>query len=85
MAVAILVHCRYFSRGGWLESESVGLRKPAHSLTDWNMAPERLAMSEEPEERRFFSHWNSAMAEWAAAGFPELELQPGPTRRPKFA
>ena len=48
-----------------------------------NMAPKRLAMSEDPEERRFFSHWNSAMAEWAADGFPELELQPGPTRRPK--
>ena len=77
------VPCRYFSRGGWLESKNIGLRRPAHSLTDWNIQPERLAMSADPEERQFFSHWNSAMSEWAAAGFPELELRPGSTRFPK--
>lgn len=38
----------YFSRGGWAESESIGMRKPAHNLTDWNMVPERLAMSDDP-------------------------------------
>jgi len=38
-------------------------------LTDWNLFPERLAMSSDPEIRLFFSHWNTAQGEWAASGF----------------
>ena len=55
---------------------------PAPSLTDWNLIPERLARHEDPETRQFFSHWNSAMGDWAAAGFPELERKYGPQRSP---
>ena len=70
----------YFSRGGYQESEELGLRPPAHNLTDWNIIPERLAMHPDPETRVFFSHWNSAMSEWAALGFPERERVAGHNR-----
>ena len=29
---------------------------------------QRLAMSEDPAQRLFFSHWNVGMCEWAALG-----------------
>jgi hypothetical protein len=60
---------QYFGRGGWLRTESRYIRPPSPVLTDWNLFPERLAMSPDPDVRRFFSHWNTAMGEWAASGF----------------
>ena len=80
---------QYFSRGGWLEQQqdddveggsSSTLRLPAPSLTDWNLIPERLATHRDVTTRRFFSHWNSAMGDWAAAGFPPLARRFGPVR-----
>ena len=52
---------QYFARGGWL-----GKRPPSPPLTDWNLIPRRLAQHADKEARRFFSHWNTAMCEWAA-------------------
>jgi hypothetical protein len=60
---------QYYGRGGWLRTESRYIRPPSSVLTDWNLFPERLAMSADPDVRRFFSHWNTAMGEWAASGF----------------
>ncbi len=60
---------QYYARGGWLRTESRYVRPPSSVLTDWNLFPERLAMSPDPDVRRFFSHWNTAMGEWAASGF----------------
>lgn len=60
---------QYFGRGDWLRTESRYIRPPSPVLTDWNLFPERLAMSADPEVRLFFSHWNTAMGEWAASGF----------------
>jgi hypothetical protein len=67
----------YFARGGWLRSAlphtSRYIRSPTPPLTDWNLFPERLAMSPDPATRLFFSHWNTAQGEWAASGFdPEV-------------
>ena len=66
---------QYFARGGW-----IGDRKPAPPLTDWNLQPQRLAESPDAETRQFFGHWNTAMADWAHAGFPDLARKPGPIR-----
>ena len=64
---------QYYSRGGWLRSALPTtdryVRPPTPVLTDWNLFPERLAMSPDPKERLFFSHWNTAMGEWVASGF----------------
>jgi hypothetical protein len=60
---------QYYARGGWLRTETRYIRPPSPVLTDWNLFPERLAMSADPAERLFFSHWNTAMGEWAASGF----------------
>lgn len=60
---------QYYARGGWLPTESRYVRPPAPVLTDWNLFPERLAMSPDPSLRMFFSHWNPAQGEWAASGF----------------
>ena len=62
-------------RGGWLRSAlphtNRYIRSPTPPLTDWNLFPERLAMSPDPQIRLFFSHWNTAQGEWAASGFDE--------------
>jgi hypothetical protein len=68
---------QYYARGGWLRSALPAapryIRSPTPPLTDWNLIPERLAMSPDPAERLFFSHWNTAQGEWAATGFdPEV-------------
>jgi hypothetical protein len=68
---------QYYARGGWLRSSLPNtnryVRPPAPVLTNWNLFPERLAMSADPATRLFFSHWNTAMGEWAASGFdPEV-------------
>jgi hypothetical protein len=68
---------QYYARGGWLRSAlpttTRYVRSPTPALTDWNLFPERLALSPDPKTRLFFSHWNTAMGEWAASGFdPEL-------------
>ena len=64
---------QYYARGGWLRSTlpetSRYVRPPSPVLTDWNLFPERLALSADPKERLFFSHWNTAQGEWAASGF----------------
>jgi hypothetical protein len=64
---------QYYARGGWLRSSLPTtkryIRSPSPPLTDWNLFPERLAMSPDPATRLFFSHWNTAMGEWAASGF----------------
>jgi hypothetical protein len=60
---------QYYARGGWLRAESRYIRPPSPALTDWNLFPERLALHPDPDIRRFFSHWNTAMGEWAASGF----------------
>jgi hypothetical protein len=65
---------QYFTRGGWL-----GMRPPSPCLTDWNLIPKRLAMSNDPEEKLFFSHWNTAQCEWAAVDFSFL----GRARHPR--
>jgi hypothetical protein len=67
---------QYFSRGGWLGTS----RRPAPPLTDWNIQPQRLADNPDREERIFFGHWNTAMADWAHAGYPALLKIPGPNR-----
>ena len=64
---------QYYARGGWLRTESKYIRPPSPVLTDWNLFPGRLAMSDDPATRLFFSHWNTAQGEWAATGFdPEV-------------
>ncbi|MCB1692201.1 MAG: phytanoyl-CoA dioxygenase family protein [Pseudomonadales bacterium] len=68
---------QYYARGGWLRSSLPTtdryVRAPSECLTDWNLFPERLAMHPDPKKRLFFSHWNTAMGEWAATGFdPEV-------------
>jgi hypothetical protein len=64
---------QYYGRGGWLRSAlpetSRYIRPPSPVLTNWNLFPERLAMHPDPRTRLFFSHWNTAMGEWAASGF----------------
>jgi hypothetical protein len=64
---------QYYARGGWLRASlpqtSRYVRPPTPTLTDWNLFPERLAMSPDPKTRLYFSHWNTAMGEWAASGF----------------
>jgi ectoine hydroxylase-related dioxygenase (phytanoyl-CoA dioxygenase family) len=63
----------YYARGGWLRSSLPDtdryVRPPSPVLTDWNLFPERLAQSPDPETRMFFSHWNTAQCEWVASGF----------------
>ena len=44
-------------------------RPPTPLLTDWVRIPKRLAMSADPEERLFYSHWNPGQCEWAARDF----------------
>jgi hypothetical protein len=68
---------QYYARGGWLRSAlpttSRYIRSPTPPLTDWNLFPQRLAQHSDPQIRLFFSHWNTAMGEWAASGFdPEV-------------
>jgi len=68
---------QYYARGGWLRSALPTtdryIRPPSPVLTDWNLFPERLAMHPDPNIRLYFSHWNTAMGEWAASGFdPEV-------------
>ena len=46
-------------------------RGPTPPLTDWNVFPKRLAGSDDPDTRRFFSHWNTAMCEWAASDWSD--------------
>lgn len=74
---------QYYSRGGWLRaalpSTDRYMRPPTPVLTDWNLFPERLAMSPDPKVRRFFSHWNTAQGEWAASGF-DREVRRGMPR-----
>ena len=60
---------QYYARGGWLRSASRYVRPPSPVLTDWNLFPERLALSPDPKTRLFFSHWNTAQGEWVASGF----------------
>ncbi len=60
---------QYYARGGWLPTENRYVRPPAPVLTDWNLFPERLALSPDPSMRLFFSHWNPAQGEWVASGF----------------
>jgi len=64
---------QYYARGGWLASSLPTtdryVRPPSPVLTDWNLFPERLALHPDPELRRYFCHWNTAMGEWAASGF----------------
>ncbi len=60
---------QYYARGGWLPTENRYVRPPAPVLTDWNLFPERLALSPDPQVRLFFSHWNPAQGEWVASGF----------------
>lgn len=64
---------QYYARGGWLRSAlpttNRYVRPPTPVLTDWNLFPERLACHPDPKVRLFFSHWNTAMGEWAASGF----------------
>ena len=38
---------------------------------EWNVIPKRLALSEEPGLRRFFSHWNVFQCEWAASDWSD--------------
>jgi hypothetical protein len=68
---------QYYARGGWLRAALPEtdryVRPPSPVLTDWNLFPERLAMSPDPATRLFYSHWNPAQGEWAASGFdPEV-------------
>lgn len=68
---------QYYARGGWLRSAlpttDKYMRAPTPALTDWNLFPERLVKSEDQGTKRFFSHWNTAMCEWAASNFdPEV-------------
>jgi hypothetical protein len=68
---------QYYARGGWLRSALPTtdryVRPPTPVLTDWNLFPERLALSGDPAVRLFFSHWNTAQGEWVASGFdPEV-------------
>jgi hypothetical protein len=58
---------QYYARGGWDDDG----RGPTRPLTDWNVFPKRLAASEDPSKRRFFSHWNTAMCEWAASDWSD--------------
>ncbi len=58
---------QYYARGSWAEDG----RGPTPPLTDWNVFPKRLAASEDPDKRRFFSHWNTAMCEWAASDWSD--------------
>ena len=64
---------QYYARGGWLRSAlpetSRYVRAPSPVLTDWNLFPERLALSADAQVRLFFSHWNTAQGEWVASGF----------------
>jgi Phytanoyl-CoA dioxygenase (PhyH) len=64
---------QYYARGGWLRAALPTtdryVRPPSPCLTDWNLFPERLALSPDPATRLFFSHWNTAQGEWAASGF----------------
>jgi ectoine hydroxylase-related dioxygenase (phytanoyl-CoA dioxygenase family) len=64
---------QYYARGGWLRSAlpqtNRYVRAPSPVLTDWNLFPERLALSPDPATRLFFSHWNTAQGEWVASGF----------------
>ncbi|HWE99060.1 MAG TPA: hypothetical protein VG248_04620 [Caulobacteraceae bacterium] len=60
---------QYYARGGWLRTDTRYIRAPSPALADWNLAPERLALSPDPATRLFFSHWNTTMGEWAASGF----------------
>ena len=62
---------QYFARGGWDESTSIGNRPPTPPQTDWNVYPKRLAMHSDPSVRRLFSHWNTAMCEWAASDWSD--------------
>lgn len=66
---------QYYARGGWLKSATPTsdryVRPPSPVLTNWNLFPERLAMSEDPAKRLFFSHWNTAQCEWVASGFSD--------------
>ena len=58
---------QYYARGSWDEDG----RGPTPPLTNWNVFPKRLAASEDPDKRRFFSHWNTAMCEWAASDWSD--------------
>jgi hypothetical protein len=64
---------QYYARGGWLRSAlpttSRYIRAPTPALADWNLIPERLALHPDPKIRLYYSHWNTAMGEWAASGF----------------
>ena len=63
--------CRYFARGGWDRSTSAGMRVPTPPQTDWNVYPKRLALHADPAVRLQFSHWNTAMCEWAASDWSD--------------
>ena len=70
----------YYARGGTLDIEAdpngeweAQTRDPTPLLTNWVMIPERMAMSSDPVERRFYSHWNLRQCEWAGLGFPKLK------------
>ena len=62
---------QFNARGGFLRSSLPTsdryVRPPTPVLTDWNVFPERLALSEDPKKRLFFSHWNTAQCEWVAS------------------
>lgn len=62
---------RYFARGGWDASTSAGMRPPTPPQTDWNVYPKRLALHKDPTVRLQFSHWNTAMCEWAASDWSD--------------
>ena len=65
---------QYYARGGW----STDGRGPTGPLTDWNVFPRRLAASDDPGVRKFFSSWNTAMCEWAASGWSDEVRQQMP-------
>ena len=66
---------QYYARGGWLKSTLPTtdryMRAPTPVLTNWNLFPQRLAMSTDPETRLYFSHWNTAQCEWVASDFSD--------------
>ena len=64
---------QYYARGGWsLSTNRSGayyLREPSKVLSDWVLIPERLACHENPDKRRYYSHWNVVQCEWVTSGF----------------
>ena len=58
---------RYFGRQGACGSDA--------ALTPWALAPQRLADSDDPSTRRFYSQQNYLMRSWAGSGFSRSFLR----------